>query len=291
MTKGTLPYELLHLPQHLWKLYHLPRENMLENRHYYGTNSRQYLLFFRPKNDTPVRGVAIYIHGGAWMSGSPEMFKATAQSLVDRGYAVFNFSYRLLPFYQSADMRQDTSDALLLALSLMREHGLGHHRILLGGTSAGGHLAAHLLLNVENLRKIGLEQDIFKGFFSYVSPLNLEAMPSATVIRLYAGKRGSESFKQANPINYLTGHEGLPMLCVAGDSDGIVSKEAVASFARKAAAFRPELIHYHVVEGGTHLDTANTWIEQNAPLRNLFDDWLKKVEYLDAQKKTREIVL
>jgi acetyl esterase/lipase len=281
--KGTLPYELLHLPQHLWKIYNLPRENMVESRHYYGRNFRQYILFLRPKDMRNVRGVAVYVHGGAWMSGSPEMFKATAQALVDRGYVAFNWAYRLLPFYKHPHMREDISNALLLTLSLMREHGLEQHRLIVGGTSAGGHLAAHLLFNQAKLAEIGLNQAIFKGFFSYVSPLDLDKMPSSTVIRLYAGKRGDASFETANPINYLTGDEGLPMLCVSGSSDGIVNTESVLSFAEKAGRSQPELVHYHMVKDGTHLDTSNTWIVPHSPERRFFDDWLEAVETLDEK--------
>ncbi len=279
-SKGTTLHELLRLPQHVVGMYRLRRNDMYIEKIKYGRSWRQRMLFMKPKNPSlAIKGVVIYIHGGAWISGGPEMFKSTAQFFVDQGFVVFNWTYRMLPLYHYKHMREDITQALLTTLNILKERNLSHKKILLGGTSAGGHLAAHLLYNRKILAKYGLSQELFAGLFAYVSPLDLNEMKQGNILRMYAGQKGSDQFLAANPINYIQDNEHLPVLCVHGANDGMVSFKSNFSFVEKMRRFNPTVIEFHLIENGTHLSVSNSFFDGSEKEKAIFSNWMKKLTF------------
>jgi acetyl esterase len=95
-------------------------------------------------------GVLFHIHGGAWMAGSPEMMDPLHEIIVDQCHvAVVSVDYRLAPENPYPAAPDDCEAAACWLL----EHGpeeFGSDRLLIGGESAGAHLAVVTLLRMRD---------------------------------------------------------------------------------------------------------------------------------------------
>ncbi len=81
----------------------------------------------------------LYLHGGAFFSGSPRSYRPIAAAFADHGFDVFTPAYRLAPRHPFPAALEDIR-AVFLELS-------ARSRIALAGDSAGGGLALALMLS------------------------------------------------------------------------------------------------------------------------------------------------
>ena len=98
----------------------------------------------------PLRGVMLRIHGGGWAAGTPED-DDTLNDQVARGcgIAVVSPDYRLTPDVTIAD-QIDECVAVAEWLDANAAAEFGSETLLLGGISAGAHLAAATLLRLRD---------------------------------------------------------------------------------------------------------------------------------------------
>ena len=132
---------------------HVPRFTVTGHRglQYLGSAGKPSLDLFLP--DDPSRKplpVVVWIHGGAWISGSKEDVAPYLKVLAGYGYAVVGVGYSISPeaVYPTAVKELNS------ALGFIRDHadrfGLDANRIVLAGDSAGAQLAAQLALVITN---------------------------------------------------------------------------------------------------------------------------------------------
>ncbi|MDX1648657.1 MAG: alpha/beta hydrolase [Myxococcota bacterium] len=106
------------------------------------------LRVLRPASET--RGVYLHLHGGGWTLGAEDQQDALLNGLArDAGLAVASLGYRLAPENPYPAAPDDCEAA---ALWLIEHAGrlLGSDRLLIGGESAGAHLAAVTLLRLRD---------------------------------------------------------------------------------------------------------------------------------------------
>ncbi len=103
---------------------------------------------FRP--DGPARAVYVHFHGGGMILGTPEMNDAGNRALADRHQvAVVSVDYRLAPEHPYPAGPDDG----VAVVRWLLDHGEGEYgsdRLLLGGESAGGYMAAAVLLRLRD---------------------------------------------------------------------------------------------------------------------------------------------
>jgi len=89
------------------------------------------------------RGIAVYLHGGAWIIGSIAESDALARRLAEgSGYVVVVVDYRLAPEHAYPAAVHDTDAVVRWAAQQRQAHGLGADApLVLVGDSAGGNLA------------------------------------------------------------------------------------------------------------------------------------------------------
>ncbi len=115
----------------------------INNIAYTDSHSEYHLLdVYYPENTTEKLPVIIEIHGGGWMYGTKDLNKIYSQYLAERGFVVFNISYRLVPDVTVPMQLQDISRAIEKAKSLFGEFPCDTDKIIITGDSAGGQLAA-----------------------------------------------------------------------------------------------------------------------------------------------------
>ena len=241
-----IPFQIVH---HLRSSKPLARPE----KHLFGPGWRQYLLLWLPPEGLPERNsVVVLWHGGGWRVGWPGLHPTIAEFFLREGFPVVMPAYRLAPFAWHKHMREDLTLALLKTMELLKERNLGNKKLLAGGVSAGGTLAAHLVYDREILKSAGFGQDIFSGFLSFAGPLDLDRMPNFRAVHKYAGGRpGSAAFQAANPISYLSDDENIPALLIHSKSDAIVPFACSESFFERYSG--PKLLH--PLPGKTHLDS------------------------------------
>ena len=105
------------------------------------------LRIFRPET---VRGVYLYIHGGGWVLGAADQADAARLREADANQmAIVSVEYRLAPEHPYPAGPDDCEAAALWLVENSIEE-FGTDRILIGGESAGAHLAAVTLLRLRN---------------------------------------------------------------------------------------------------------------------------------------------
>lgn len=98
-----------------------------------------------PAEDT-ASPVLLLFHGGAWQTGGPRAFYPQCQYFAERGVTCISAEYRIRQRHGSepADAVQDARAALAYVTDNAAQLGIDRQRIVAGGGSAGGHLAAAL---------------------------------------------------------------------------------------------------------------------------------------------------
>jgi arylformamidase len=106
----------------------------------YGEKTRQTLdLFSCGKADSPL---FVFFHGGYWLRNSKDMFAAIAEGPLSAGFDVALVGYTLAPEARVGEIVTEAKSAVEFLKRNAETLGISAGRIITGGWSAGGHLAA-----------------------------------------------------------------------------------------------------------------------------------------------------
>jgi acetyl esterase/lipase len=104
------------------------------------------LRIYKPKTVTSPTPALIWLHGGGYVMGTPEMDdRICAEYVRELGITVLSVNYRLAPKHPFPAGLEDSYAALIWAASHAEQMGINANRIAIGGASAGGGLAAALV--------------------------------------------------------------------------------------------------------------------------------------------------
>ena len=218
---------------------------------------RQLLCDIWSPSDGKVSGLAyICYHGSGWGSLDKDYYtRPIFQHLVSQGHTVMDVAYRLVPEVDIYGMIGDVKCAIAWMKDNAGRYGVDPEKIVLGGSSAGGHLAllagyapSHPDLTPDELKNIDLSvrgiialygsNDLVMGWKAYNLPPDLPQVAVGTVIEEqklnFAGRvdillGGSPSevpdmYQLACPTTHV--HPGAPpTLLIQGDKDFIVPIE------------------------------------------------------------------
>ena len=85
--------------------------------------------------------VVIFIHGGGWVLGTKEASLLSALPFIGMGYSVVNVEYRLANVSLAPAAVEDCRCALRWVLAHAKDYNIDPARVVVAGSSAGGHLA------------------------------------------------------------------------------------------------------------------------------------------------------
>ncbi|ORY90729.1 alpha/beta hydrolase fold-domain-containing protein [Leucosporidium creatinivorum] len=106
---------------------------------------------YRKVNAPEVSPVLVWCHGGGYLFGTPAMHAGLYFQFVEAGMTVFAPRYRLSPEHPFPAPQQDALRAWdWIASGAGRHLGVAPSRLALGGTSAGGGLAASIALQLRD---------------------------------------------------------------------------------------------------------------------------------------------
>lgn len=237
----------------------------------------------------PKSPTLVWIHGGAWRSGSKASMPLGA--LVEEGYAVASVDYRLSTQARFPAQIHD----LKAAVRFLRAHGadwqLSTSAIVVAGDSAGGHLAA--LVGVSNTQKelegtVGddLKRDSsVQGIVSFYGAANLttilkQSTPHGLSVRvpaldlLLGGQPDAvpELARLASPVFHVD-RADPPLLLFHGDQDPQMpvnqAHELVGAYRKLNLPVRFEIV-YGAAHGGDAFYDAERMAIVKAFLENRF---------------------
>jgi acetyl esterase/lipase len=198
---------------------------------------RQNFDLYLPRNPAgPPVPFILWIHGGAWMMGIKEW--DNVKYLVRHGYAIASIDYRISPEARFPAQIQDCNAALNFIVAHAADYGVDPKRIVVGGGSAGGHLALLLGLARQE-REFGADAAVRPlAILDFFGPADLRKMMDD--LKLIHSDKGMELFqdagtklmgtpveqasdqaKIASPITYV-GATSPPVLILHGGKDELV---------------------------------------------------------------------
>lgn len=239
-------------------------------------------VYANPKAKEPTP-LVINIHGGGWNTGSKEM-DSWFGAYFRRGFAVANINYRLAGTASAPAAIEDVRCALFYLINHAKELNINVNKIVLCGTSAGGHLA--LLAGVlgskplfdadckaEQTFKIAAIidkwgiSDVYEWGYGAKSPGN-------NAVKRWLGARANDTdlAKVLSPINYID-KSTPPVFIVHGDADGIVpvGHSQLLYQKLKDNSIKTEIF---IIPGGKH---GNFGQESNQEINNRLGAFLQDI--------------
>lgn len=206
----------------------------------YGKTPEQELKLdiYRPKSDS-VLPACVLVHGGGWIGGDKERFRALGFALAEKGYVVANVEYRLAGAAKYPAAVQDCSLAVRWVRANAARFGLDPQRIGAWGGSAGGHLVGLIAAAPERFLTAELK-DISAAVQATCIMAGPTDLTNATFVeslrkakeksnshtwfgRLY--DNAPELYRDASPITHFSKATG-PILFLTGDLDNPTRDQA-----------------------------------------------------------------
>ncbi|MVM31395.1 alpha/beta fold hydrolase [Spirosoma sp. HMF4905] len=222
-------------------------------------NAERHLLdIYTPRSKSATaRPVVVFIHGGAWNSGSKNIYFIIGRRLAKQGVVAVVINYRLAPAVEVPAMADDCARAVLWTSQHIAEYGGDPNRIFVMGHSAGGGLAALVATDDQLFAKFGSAKNPIKGailddpggldMFDYLSKMQYPGDDSYLVP---FGKK-PDVWHAVSPIYYLR-TDSPPVLMYAGEKTypGIASSTRRFNERLQALGIKHE---FTVLSGKEHI--------------------------------------
>lgn len=234
----------------------------------YGDRSREYYIFYEPEI---VRSSSIiyFIHGGGWKSGSPEEFEYIANYFNNLGYRVILTAY---PLISGVDYRLMSKSIFNSYMHVYDRFMINNEKIILGGASAGAHLATMFYLDNYNLDEVS---NSVSKIFSLSGVLDFNECENLLINKLIntLTEKDKELKFKLNPVNRLDESTNLDIFLLFSSSDGVVEYKNSTSFGSKAEIYgskvkylelndytHDESYTYPFINDSNKLDGFNKWL-------------------------------
>lgn len=253
-------------------------------KHLYGEERGQYLLYFAPEPQVKIsRKVIVYIHGGGWIAGSPTKYKYIGQKFADMGYHTVSLGYRHSPLHKYPAQAEDVFAAFNKAMIVLFSKGIKLKNIIIVGSSAGGHLGGILTYDKNLQAKYGVKQRYIKGFISLGGILTFDADYVNYTKGLFNALFEKDYDRQlAEPYSLVDGTEKTKVLCIHSENDPISEIKNETLFVDKINSLNEGLGTSYIVKDESVFHTNLVMgmffedIGTCAPLKELFD-WIKAI--------------
>ncbi len=251
-----------------------------------GGHERQRLDLFVPEQATSPLPLIVWVHGGAWLTGSKEG-AGPALPFLGKGYAVASVNYRLSQHAKFPAQIQDCKAAIRWLRANAKTYNLDPARFGVWGASAGGHLVALLgtsgdVKDLEGDDGTAEQSSRVQAVVNWFGPTDLTKMggshdqPDSPEAKLLGGpvQENKDKAARANPISYVS-KDDPPFLIMHGDKDTTVpigQSELLLEALKNAgvdATFR-------VVKGAGHGGREFSSKENRRLVEEFFDKHLKK---------------
>ena len=217
-------------------------------------------IYLHPEAHTEPVPLLVYFHGGGWARGAPPETWTGFRRYINAGFSVATVEYRLSGEARAPAAVQDARCALQWLGDNAAKFGVDPSRIVVMGTSAGGHIALMAgLLGDENAVDVPAcaNPPGVAAILDFYGPTDLTVLKSRsgqrhpTVVAFTGeGEEGERVEQLVSPISYVAA-DSPPVFIVHGTSDPVVPiDQSYTLAARLKKAGVPHRLS--VVSGGEH---------------------------------------
>ena len=182
----------------------------------------------------------VYLHGGGFFSGRKNKeARALLYRLASQGWLCISANYRLSPTAQFPDHLIDTKKVIAWVRTNGHAYGADPSVVFVGGSSAGGNLAATAALTPNEPR--------FQPAFEHVDT----SVTAAISLYGYYGDYSDSEELPSSPASYI--HTEAPPFFVAhGKNDTMVLVEDARAFVQTLRSTSSNTVVYAELPGGQH---------------------------------------
>lgn len=193
-----------------------------------------------------------FIHGGYWQALNREDCALVVEPFVRRGITVAMIEYRLCPAVRMTDIVGDIDAAMAELFKLAPKLHIDPSRVVVGGHSAGGHLAA-MLLTRSAAATAGVIS--ISGLYD-LEPIRLSFLNAAL-------KMDADEARRLSPV-LLRPARGVPLVLTLGADEPAEYQRQQTEF---AAAWRKHGVTPRIVAvRGNHFDAMEALADEGQPL-------------------------
>jgi acetyl esterase len=202
-----------------WMTFPLPKGVVFTDRSVPSRGGTMTLRVYEPPIAEPAQPPVLYIHGGGWVTGGLDSCHWLCAELSSRlSTVVVSVDYRLAPEDRYPAALEDCQDALAFMSDHAAELGVDGSRVVVGGDSAGGNLAAAVAYwDAQHDRRIVQQLLIYPGLdLTLSSPSHQERLSRlmtpdilAKAVQHYLGPDGDVKNPLVSPL-LAESLEGLP---------------------------------------------------------------------------------
>jgi len=214
----------------------------------YGKDRAQKLDVYAPAGAQGLP-ILLFFHGGAWIAGHLGWVRFMAPIVNAMGAILVAGSYRLAPRCRWPAAYEDVRDALWFVSRHAESFGGDSQQIVIGGHSAGGHLASLVAFKHER-PSIAACMPVSSSFNLQYGDVPLESDAGRVYRYLFAHR--SQDF-EASPLNFVAGND-VPFHILWGERDlerVRTSSEAMV----EALAAQGTPVTHRILPGASHFDT------------------------------------
>ncbi len=204
----------------------------------YGSSPLQKMdIFPAPESADAPSPIVVYIHGGYWKVGDKAGYRFPAQVFNPKGITWITLNYRLAPDVTLDDIVDDVRSAITWIYHHAADFGGDRDRIIVAGSSAGGHLSG-MIAATGWPSEYSLPENVIKGIaaasglydlepFRHTSQKEYLKLDDASVVRnspaqhlprtelpmliIWAGKETPEFIRQSRDYGELCRQAGNPV--------------------------------------------------------------------------------
>ena len=219
----------------------------------YGGDGRDTSLdVFAPEATAVPHPAIVWIHGGAWISGSKEHVRPYARMLAARGYVSIAVNYAVAPERQYPTALAQLNEALAFIVSHAEEFGIDPTRIVIAGDSAGANLASQLAVLTTSrtyAEEVGLQATIpaahLRGVVLNCGIYDVSGIPALPGIKGWGFRKALQAYlggrdwsrsrgdEQMSTIDWVT--KNFPATWVSGGNGDPLTKKQSARLAAHLA--------------------------------------------------------
>ncbi|HEU5024375.1 MAG TPA: alpha/beta hydrolase [Spirillospora sp.] len=175
-----------------------------------------------------LRPVFVFLHGGYWMALSRADSSFMARALYEHGIATVVPDYTLAPKATLEEIVRQVRASIAWVHRHGREHGLDPERIVVGGSSAGGHLTGMTMVGGWQ-EEFGLPEDVVKAAMPFSGLFDIRP-----ITRVYVNEYVKLDVERAAVLSpaLLPGERRCPAVVAVAEHDG-------AGFVEQSRRFAP----------------------------------------------------
>jgi len=226
------------------------------------------LDFYPPAQADGRAPIVVWVHGGAWRSGSKNN-DVGVKHWTEQGFAIASVDYRLSPEAQFPAQVHDIKAAIRFLQVHSDKYAIDREKVIVAGSSAGGHLAA--LVGVSNGVKelegtVGVSSEHparVRATVSFFGASNLESILGQSTehglsvrvpaLKLLLGDtpdKKPDLARLASPVAHVDANDP-PLWLIHGDADPQMPIEQSKELAAKYEQFKLQ-VKFETIAGGKH---------------------------------------